>query len=166
MRQQYLCFASFINITVQVQAFIFLFQLGDDHEAKRRTSAGTFKLIKSLPYVRNCRLHRPTTGLPGYFERLKKGSNTKFNLKQWRCPDQRWHESFKKKGKVAIQLEELLIGKDVEANIGIGHTRWALVSQATAMHIHIPLPVAGWPSAALRTMPRSKRTFEQRLYFH
>src|SRR5688572_14653853 len=31
---------------------------------------------------------------------------------------------YKKKGKVA-ELEESLVGKELHANIGIGHTRWA-----------------------------------------
>ena len=42
---------------------------------------------------------------------------------------------YKKKGKVA-DLEEAIIGKDLQANIGIGHTRWATHGEPSDRNAH------------------------------
>lgn len=49
---------------------------------------------------------------------------------------------YKKKGKVA-QLEEEVIGKDVQAHIGIGHTRWATHGEPSDRNAHPHLSKCG-----------------------
>src|ERR1700709_2227191 len=49
---------------------------------------------------------------------------------------------YKKKGKVA-ELEEFLIGKNVESHIGIGHTRWATHGEPSDRNAHPHLSANG-----------------------
>lgn len=49
---------------------------------------------------------------------------------------------YKKKGKVA-ELEEEMIGKDVSANIGIGHTRWATHGEPSDRNAHPHVSASG-----------------------
>lgn len=49
---------------------------------------------------------------------------------------------YKKKGKVA-DLEEIMIGKDVSSNLGIGHTRWATHGEPSDRNAHPHLSASG-----------------------
>jgi glutamine---fructose-6-phosphate transaminase (isomerizing) len=49
---------------------------------------------------------------------------------------------YKKKGKVA-ELEEAIIGKDLHAHVGIGHTRWATHGEPSDLNAHPHLSSGG-----------------------
>ena len=49
---------------------------------------------------------------------------------------------YKKKGKVA-ELEEAIIGKDLHAHIGIGHTRWATHGEPSDLNAHPHVSASG-----------------------